>query len=220
MCYKFFTEIHSSSYKLPATSSVFQAEIVAIKMAAKYLCDLESVRYVRIFVDSQAAILALNNKKITSNDVLEAVQELNRAASCKTIIIHWTKAHIGTLGNERADQLAKEGCNDGSLVGSGFSKAELRNKVSDYLNNTWKKQFEQYNGARMGKLFYNGPDSIKAGYVMKLSRLQLARFIRIISGHNSLFYFRSKVDPDIKPTCRFCLEEDCLLYTSPSPRDS
>ena len=43
---------------------------------------------------------------------------------------------------------------------------------------------------------------------MKLSRLQLARFIRIISGHNSLFYFRSKVDPEIKPTCRFCLEED------------
>ena len=43
---------------------------------------------------------------------------------------------------------------------------------------------------------------------MKLSRLQLARFIRIISGHNSLCYFRSKVDGDISPLCRFCLEDN------------
>ena len=42
--------------------------------------------------------------------------------------------------------------------------------------------------------------------------MSLARFIRIISGHNSLFYFRSKVDPEIKPTCRFCLEEDETFY--------
>ena len=44
--------------------------------------------------------------------------------------------------------------------------------------------------------------------MLKLPRLKLARFIRIISGHNSLFYFRSKVDNEINPQCRFCLEED------------
>ena len=39
---------------------------------------------------------------------------------------------------------------------------------------------------------------------MKLSRAQLARFVRIISGHNSLFYFRSKIDEE----CRFCREDN------------
>ena len=43
---------------------------------------------------------------------------------------------------------------------------------------------------------------------MKLSRGKLARFIRIISGHNSLFYFRSKIDSEVNPICRFSLEED------------
>ena len=60
----------------------------------------------------------------------------------------------------------------------------------------------------MGKDFYSGPDVIKAKEVAKLTRAKLARFIRIISGHNSLFYFRHKMDPEVSPTCRFCSETD------------
>ena len=64
----------------------------------------------------------------------------------------------------------------------------------------------------MGKLFYSGPDSARAKEVCNLSRAKLARFIRLISGHNSLFYFRNKVDPDVNPICRFCLEEDETFF--------
>ena len=60
--------------------------------------------------------------------------------------------------------------------------------------------------------FTNGPDRAKAKYVLKLSRLRAARFIRIISGHNSLFYFRHKIDAEINPCCRFCNEEDETFY--------
>ena len=84
----------------------------------------------------------------------------------------------------------------------------LKEAVSEHFYKEWTKEFHDYNGARMGKLFYHGPDKIKAKYVLKLSRLRLARFIRIISGHNSLFYFRNKIDKEISPICRFCNEED------------
>ena len=60
----------------------------------------------------------------------------------------------------------------------------------------------------MGKLFYGRPDANKAKYVLKLTRVDLARFIKIISGHNGLFYFKNKVDSEINSICRFCLEED------------
>ena len=56
----------------------------------------------------------------------------------------------------------------------------------------------------MGKCFYSGPDKDKAKYVLKLPRDKLAIIVRIISGHNSLSYFRHKVDPDVDPTCRLC----------------
>ena len=40
----------------------------------------------------------------------------------------------------------------------------------------------------------------------------MSRFIKIITGHNGLFYFKSKVDPEKNPECRFCLESDESFY--------
>ena len=121
--------------------------------------------------------------------------------------MNWTKAHIGTAGNELADKAAKDGLKVAQPLSVGFPKAHITSLLENYFYNLWKVEFQEYEGARMGKLFYNGPDKNKAKYVCKLSRARLARFIRIISGHNSLFYFRSRIDPEIKPTCRFCLED-------------
>ena len=42
--------------------------------------------------------------------------------------------------------------------------------------------------------------------------MELSRFVRIVSGHNGLFYFKSKIDPEINPQCRFCLEADETFF--------
>ena len=60
----------------------------------------------------------------------------------------------------------------------------------------------------MTKFFYGKPEKNKARYVYKLNRVKLGRFIRIITGHNSLFYFRNQIDNEINSVCRFCLQED------------
>ena len=72
----------------------------------------------------------------------------------------------------------------------------------------------------MGKFFYAGPDANKAKRVYKLKRNKLARFVRIISGHNSLSYFRSKVDNEVDPKCQFCECEDetFIHFVSECPR--
>ena len=64
----------------------------------------------------------------------------------------------------------------------------------------------------MAKLFYQKPNSNQAKYVIKLNRIELSRFLRLISGHNGLFYFKHKVDPLINPICRFCLQENETFY--------
>ena len=64
----------------------------------------------------------------------------------------------------------------------------------------------------MTKQFYSRPCKIKAKTVYRLNRMELSRFVRIIVGHNSLFYFRSRIDGDINPQCRFCLEEDETFF--------
>ena len=64
----------------------------------------------------------------------------------------------------------------------------------------------------MTKLFYTKPDSNQAKYVLKLSRIELSRFIKIITGHNGLFYLKNKIDPVINSICRFCLEHDETFF--------
>ena len=119
----------------------------------------------------------------------------------------WTKAHVGTISNEKADELAKAGAVGQNRIEVGMPKCEIKSKVEEYFYKQWSSDFVEYKGARMGKLFYKEPDKDKAKYVLKLSRIKLARFVRIISGHNSLSYFRNKVDEEVDPRCRFCEEE-------------
>ena len=67
------------------------------------------MQYIKIFSDSQAAILALNSNTVTSSLVKQTIITLNTLAdSTERLELCWIKAHVGYDGNERADQLARE----------------------------------------------------------------------------------------------------------------
>ena len=123
----------------------------------------------RFFVDSQAAILAVANSKITSSLVLETVKQLNLAAADRHVEFNWTKAHRGTPGNELADKAAKEGGEAGNLGMILIPKAELKEKLKTHFYKQWETRWQKYNGARMAKLFYQKPGSNQAKYVLKLN---------------------------------------------------
>ena len=206
--YHFRSRIREEKFNLPEYATVFQAELLAIREAAIGLKQMGEFRYVRILVDSQAALHSLILRRVESRLVMETITALNEAAEGRTIILNWTMAHVGTTGNEYADELAKAGAIGENRLSVGVPRVEIKNRINTFIYSKWQAEFNAYDKARMGKSFYHGPDSCKAKYVLKLSRAHLARFIRIISGHNSLFYFRSKVDSEISPICRFCNEED------------
>ena len=105
--------INEGSRRIQDEATVFQAEIMAIKMAMEALgSNLQPQdRYIKIFSDSQAAIRALNSSTVTSQLVKDTVYELNKiGANVDRLEIAWIKAHVGHPGNERADELAREAC--------------------------------------------------------------------------------------------------------------
>ena len=58
------------------------------------------------------------------------------------------------------------------------------------------------------KFFYPTQDKAKAKQVMAFNRLDLGRYIRIVTGHNNLLYHRNNVDPvNNDSICRFCIED-------------
>jgi len=93
---------------LPDSNTVFQAEVEAIKQA----CDAVQADWgdsVYFYVDSQAALLAVNKYTSKTKQVRETICKLNALGETKTVQLKWIKAHVGTIGNERADELAKCG---------------------------------------------------------------------------------------------------------------
>ena len=92
-------------------TTVFQAEIITINEACKAFNNTRqnNMQYIKIFSDSQAAILALNNNIVASSLVQQTIINLNVLANkTKRVELCWIKAHIGHEGNERANQLARE----------------------------------------------------------------------------------------------------------------
>ena len=72
---------------------------------------LPTDRYVRIFTDSQAAVIALHNNIVTSKLVCNTISAINSLSSTlRHTSITWIKAHTGHPGNELADNLAKSCC--------------------------------------------------------------------------------------------------------------
>ena len=93
---------------LGAIATVFQAEILAILRASQAM-QKRLKQKITFRSDSQAAIQALNSTNVESSLVLECIQSLNKLGKKNKLVLQWIKAHVGHLGNEEADILAKSG---------------------------------------------------------------------------------------------------------------
>ncbi|KMQ81828.1 non-ltr retrotransposon cats, partial [Lasius niger] len=105
VAYKNETEIYNEEHRLSDMATVYQAELYAIKKSLDWM-DKNKYRSAQINSDSRAAIQTLrqtNTKTELAHNT--KIQLLNTQ---KHINIKWVKAHVGTTGNETADELAKQ----------------------------------------------------------------------------------------------------------------
>ncbi|KYN19325.1 hypothetical protein ALC57_08352 [Trachymyrmex cornetzi] len=112
------------SISLPRECFSFTAEAFAIKAVLDIIYnEFVSVKKdVIIFSDCQAVIKAINNNEINVYKNMYIVESRKRLFEInnkmdKNIIIVWTPAHIGVVGNEVADRMAKEGSKEEILQG-------------------------------------------------------------------------------------------------------
>ena len=231
--------------KLSENATVFQAEIFAIYKAVKYLISLrheKEFKYVKILTDSQAALQALDNPHIRSRLVMDTVTELNELCGSININIAWIPAHVGHEGNEAADIQAKEGAQKHSIDHYIHQpKARTNEIISQIMIDTWNRRWTEDPQYRHTKFFFPSVDISKSKHTLMLSKAYLQIIVRAITGHNFLAKHQNTIGLPIATECRLCEEEPetfihlcttcpvlkqvredifCLLYTSPSPRDS
>ena len=133
-------EIYHQHFRLPDHCSIFQSELTAILSALNYVINAYPQSSTTIYSDSMSSLLALKNTE--SNDALIIkIQSLFKHQ--QNITLEWTKAHVGTAGNERADHLAKQFGSDSALfidvnAPISFVKQQLKKHYNLKWNHRWQ----------------------------------------------------------------------------------
>ena len=197
--------VKTDQFRLPDSCSVYQAELYAIHQAALFASLHDFDMDITFLSDSQAALQALQSDRITSRVVLDTIRALDNLNGDINLV--WVPAHAGIFGNEKADELAKAAANDIYVHEMPLPKTAVKGIVLTALREIWNDEWNTYPDARMTKYFFPRQCALKSKKICKLSRLQLGRFVRIITGHNNLRYYQSKLDINVSAYCRFCLQQ-------------
>ncbi|GBM10782.1 hypothetical protein AVEN_161-1 [Araneus ventricosus] len=128
------------SAKLNNNNTVFQAELTALHEAVIYASHLPNHNTSKIHVDNRASIMASSNSKSTNETARKIFKIL---LTNPRTAVSWVKAHAGNIGNDRADQLAKDATQHGqpySLIKLPqlHMKGLLRKSMLEKWQTSWK----------------------------------------------------------------------------------
>jgi ribonuclease HI len=205
-------------------ATVFQAEIFAIGQAAHHITHnrdlLNNIRDIDIITDSKSALMALDGICTPSKIVMDCMKSLDTLQESANVTIHWTKAHVGHEGNERADSLAKEGTTKISHQVEPIipvPKSWIKRKINQYLHNEWSNRWNSISEARQTKIFFPQPSSKLSKKLLTYDRRTCGKLFRWITGHSFHRYHNHLTTPELfnNPQCRVCnssREETSHLY--------
>ncbi|GIY38720.1 RNase H domain-containing protein [Caerostris darwini] len=98
------SEVHHQCLRLSDNATVYSAKLLAIKRATEYAI-LNGLSNINIISDSRSVLLAMENVNNIDAEIRGTKNMIKEHPG--KITLHWVKAHVGHIGNERADELAK-----------------------------------------------------------------------------------------------------------------
>ncbi|GBM82924.1 hypothetical protein AVEN_78412-1, partial [Araneus ventricosus] len=122
-------QIHQWTAKLSPHNTVFQAHTVAIKEAINWT-NSKGIS-TSIWSDSESALKAISSSKIPNPPIQETQQALLKNPSMQ---LNWIKADVGFLGNEAADNLAKQATKEGTHLHLQAPKCHLKKCLGTSLS--------------------------------------------------------------------------------------
>ena len=163
--YKYKIERYSKGGKIKMENTVFQAEVLAIREAVRDYIQIKQAdeKNVKIFTDSQAALLALAKTSVTSKLVASTINMLNiLGKTVYTLEICWIKAHTGHIGNERADEIANKTINDNVIyTGVDAPGSYAKSKLMETIYTKWTEEWIEHPLCRQSKNFLPTTDKNK-----------------------------------------------------------
>lgn len=202
------TPERSSYLALGRSATVFQAEVEAISA-----CVIENLKMqyqgkcIKIYTDSQAAVQSLAGFRFTSKGVWHCLTLLIRLSRDNDVTVAWVPGHVGVVGNEEADKLARQGA-ETQLVGPeptcGISYGQARRVVGSWLNEKKVTAWTSSDVNRFAKRMILGPSKELTGNIMSLNREMIRWVVGLMTGHCHLRKHLQRIGLVGDSRCRKC----------------
>lgn len=195
-------EIRSKKLKLEDYCTVFQAEMFALHTATKMaLSEIGKGKSISILSDSRSSLELLKNQ--TSYHPLTFAIRRNIIQIKEqggTLNLFWIRAHVGTEGNERADELAKAAAlskktaADYDKCPPSYVKRTLRLKTMQ----EWQKRYMETETAEVTKLFL--PDVQQAYRFVRCTKPEY-KLTQMLTGHGGFASYLHRFKCKDSPAC-------------------
>ncbi|XP_023192676.1 uncharacterized protein LOC111609311 [Xiphophorus maculatus] len=203
--------------------TVYTGELMAILMALEWVEETRE-RAVVICSDSSSALVSIVEQNSESRqDIIADINHLMfRIKSYGSLVkLVWVPAHIGVIGNELADNFAKNAAKKCIVdLNIKMSKNEVKNISKMYIKDKWQEQWDKGSNAR----FYYSIQR-KVGEFRKCSRNKKEEDIisRLRFGHTGLNSTLKIINKHDTGFCSYCgkLEtiQHCFLECSKYVRE-
>ncbi|KAG8179205.1 hypothetical protein JTE90_004033 [Oedothorax gibbosus] len=185
-------EIKTWQTKLEEYNSVFQAELTAIEIAILNTKDTNH-KNITILSDSNSSLQAIKDPSNTS-PIVKSIQRTLQTTKTR-YTMQWIKAHNNTLGNERADTLAKLAVKNEDIPKTKLPKplSHLKKTLRDISIINWQTQWtEEGEGRRLHSYIH------KVDLNKNIGDTTLTQFL---TGHATTPSYFHKIGQESSPNC-------------------
>ncbi|XP_063988142.1 uncharacterized protein LOC135168150 [Diachasmimorpha longicaudata] len=193
-----------------------ETELAALRTCASMILERgDKGKKIFIYSDSRRTLRAILKYECCSKLVGECVKLMEEIAVNSRLEVAWISGHAGIRGNEKDDELAKNGCrraSQGEVERVGVHTYFVKDLVKERGDRRFVVKWGSETGARRSKSLLERPIRKIAEALLGVNRAKLRAIVGLISGHWPLALYLSKIGKGTDPLCKRCglTEEDPL----------
>jgi len=183
-------------------TSIYTAELEAISLALEFIERSSATRFL-VISDSLSALQSISSYKLDFPQVVNIKEKCHYLLSSgKRIVFLWVPGHVGILGNEKADQAAKNALGEEHSQASYISHHDLRPTINKYIYLQWQ---QMWSDQKFNKLYSIQPNVSEFLSMNVKNRKEESVLNRLHVGHTWLTHGHLlKNEP--QPVCHACDE--------------